>query len=90
MAEIPMLQAYASFMDAILFIKHKMHTAPNASAMKKIISKKLGLSPNASYNSYAYELGVTLINNGYEKKIYSFLTKMKMTADNDKRVLKSK
>jgi hypothetical protein len=63
--QIPEIQALASLMDALLYIRHKMHTAPNAVSAKKRISKFLNIPANSSYSVYAGELAVALMEGGH-------------------------
>ena len=66
---VPIIQAVASFQDACLYIKTKMHLAANAAAAKKRIAKAIGLPENVSYGIYAAELGRVLMDNGREKLV---------------------
>ena len=66
---VPIIQAVASFQDACLYIKTKMHIASNASAAKKRIAKAIGLPENVSYPIYAAMLGTVLIDNGKKQLV---------------------
>jgi len=61
---IPLIQAKASFQDALLFIKTGMHLAPNAASAKKRICKALGIPENISYGIYAWKLKEALRYSG--------------------------
>jgi hypothetical protein len=71
--QIPQITALASFLDALLYMEHKMHTAPNAVQAKKRIAKFLNLPTNIGYSFYAGELGVVLADSGKEARVKSAL-----------------
>lgn len=71
--QIPQITAIASFLDAFLFMEHKMHTAKNAVQAKKRISKFLNLPLNVSYPIYAGELGMALIEGGKGESVRRIL-----------------
>lgn len=74
---IPMSLAKASFIDAVMYVKHKMHTAPNASGAKSRIAQELGLGKNVSYKVYIKELGNVLIENGQKDFVEKILKILK-------------
>ena len=66
---VPIIQAIASFQDACMYIKTKMHITTNASAAKKRICKAIGLPENVNYPVYAAMLGTILIDNGRKQLV---------------------
>lgn len=61
---IPLIQAKASYQDALLFIKTGMHIATNSVSAKKRICKALGIPENTSYEKYAWKLKEALRYSG--------------------------
>ena len=90
MSEIPMIQAYVSLQDALLYIKNGMHLARNHAQAKKRISNAIGISPRASYESYAYFLAAVLVDSGQLDIVKNLIKRMDMQVDINKQLIKKK
>jgi hypothetical protein len=77
-----------SFLYAIEYIATKKSGNSQQIEIKKSISKKLNLSPNASYGSYAYKLYNELVKIGAKSSSDAALRKYDLKIDNQKRIIK--
>ena len=57
------IQVYASFMDAIIYLKEGMHITAGASRFKGKLERALGLPKGMPYGVYAYYLQLVMEEN---------------------------